>query len=224
MTLRRPELLEAALTHPSLVPDRPLMSYERLEFLGDAVVGIAVSEYLYRKFSGVSEGELARRRATLVSREVLAEAARAMGLYDMDPVRRAMDQLGTRAERSVLAAVYEAVIGAIFLDSGYRTARRVVNASLADAYKTLDDRTVLDDPKTRLQQLTQAKWHVLPEYRVERAEGTDHQPVFTASVSVRGKIFGRGHGASKKRAQQLAAARALESMQEEGLEDERTEG
>jgi len=213
--LRQPDLLRIALTHRSLVRERPLASYERLEFLGDSVVGVVVSEYLYHHLPAVSEGELAKRRAALVSKVSLAEAACRIELHTVESVRLVMDMLGERGKRSVLADTFEAVVGAVFLDRGYRVARRLVNAVLKPAYTRSCGTAASEDSKSALQQLTQSKWRELPSYETIREESADHQAVFRAVVSIHGEIQGTGIGESKKEAEQAAAACALRKRNRE---------
>jgi ribonuclease-3 len=198
------------------VPQAPHESYERLEFLGDSVVGLVVCERLYRSCPDSPEGELARRRAYLVSRGVLAEAARTVGLDSAGGIAAALEHLGDRARESVLADAFEALVGAIFLDRGYRTARRVVNGALAPAFGAVRREGFAEDPKTCLQELTQARWRVLPDYQVGPPAGADHAPLFEAVVRLQGHVAGRGTGGTKKEAEQRAAREALARLRGEG--------
>ncbi len=217
--MRDSALLRVALTHSSRVPQRPRESYERLEFLGDSVVGLVVCERLYRACPDCAEGELAKRRAHLVSRSVLADAARTVGLDRTQAMALAFEHLGDRARESVLADVFEAVVGAVFVDRGYRTARRVVNSALAPALRAARREGFADDAKTTLQEFSQARWRVLPQYEVGPPRGADHMPQFEAVVRLRGEVLGRGVGRTKKDAERDAASVALNRLREEDEAD-----
>ena len=207
--LRNHELLHAALTHRSELVGNDRESYERLEFLGDAVIATVVSEYLYRKEPDLAEGELSSRRAQLVNRSTLSDVARHAGLRDLPTVVRLCVAMGERAEDSILADMLEAIIGAVFLDRGYRTARAVVNRLLREQYRALARMDIVEDPKSLLQQWTQNRWRELPEYEVSRIESADHRPVFEARVRVHGTVQGTARGPSKKEAERRAARQAL---------------
>lgn len=217
--LRNPQLLATALTHRSSIARGPLESYERLEFLGDAVFSLVVAEYLYRKFPELPEGELSHRRALLVNRQRLADAARRAGIAELSEVVRLREELGERAEDSVLADILEAVVGAVFLDRGYRVAARVVRTVLKNDFRLLDAPAVPADPKSFLQQLTQMRWRELPTYTTWRCDGDDHSPRFESIVSVHGIEAGHGTGTSKKDAERAAAAQALEALSKEETEN-----
>ncbi len=204
-------LLARALTHRSA--GRP--NLERLEFLGDAVLSLAVSEALYGLHPDVDEGSLTRRRARLVCREMLLTIARAWGLADCITVgkgERGPD--GVLKSEAMLADAVEAVIGAVYLDGGWPAARAVVRSAWAPY---LERGAVPDarDAKTRLQELTQARGWGLPEYMM-----TDHGPSvtprFTAVCRVRGEQAGTGTGNRKKTAERAAAERALAHLETEG--------
>lgn len=209
IAMRDPSLLRRALTHRSQAPQAPLDSYERLEFLGDSVVGAVVCEHLYRACPTCSEGALAKQRSHLVSKPVLAAAARSMGLNRTAHLAPVLSSAGERAEASLLADVFEAVVGAVFLDRGYRTARRVVNEALDLQYQLAQNGHSGHDYKTELQEITQAECRDLPRYEIAPPVGEDHRPTFTATVHVRGVMLGQGSGRSKREAEQAAAREAL---------------
>ena len=205
---RDAEHLRAAFVHESYVHENPTEeSNERLEFLGDAVLGLAVSEMLYARFPQLPEGELTRMRAMLVSRVSLALHARQLDLGAPLLLSRGGQAHGERDRTSILANVFEAIIGALFLDSGWEAARDFVQARFSDALGVLPetDRNF----KSLLQQLTQKHFKALPEYRVVREKGPPHAKVFLVEVYFRGELLGRGHGKSKKEAQQEAARLGL---------------
>lgn len=209
ISVRDSSLLKAALTHRSALRAGSEATYERLEFLGDAVVGVVASELLYRRLPALSEGDLSARRARVVSRSTLAEAAKRAGLSELPSVRGLLATLGERAETSVLADIVEAVVGAVFLERGYRSARALVTRLLRSAFKAVLAEDASLDAKSELQRRTQAIWKELPAYEVERCDGADHRPVFRARVVVHGALCGVGEGRSKKEAEQNAAAQAL---------------
>lgn len=222
VTMRRPELLEQALTHRSLAHAEPSASYDRLEFLGDAVVSAVVAEELYRRFPAMQEGELSERKSYLVSGDTLARAARAIGLDEIARLRQVLEGLSDRGAGAVLADAFEAVVGAVFLDRGFRVARRVVNRALQDVYRYAGSQRNTANAKSVLQELTQARWRVLPVYDVARDRGPDHEPVFVARVLIDGAEVGTGYGSSKKTAEQAAAAAALENLLGEEKHDKGT--
>ena len=212
VVLRDQALLQHAFRHRSAVPFDAGMSYERLEFLGDAVLSFLLCEWLYREFPDMSEGDLAKRRAFLASKPVLAEAGLAAGLDELVEMGPTAEPAGDRHRASIRADVVEALIGAVYLDRGIRSARGLVRRLLKRAFRRISTDGCDADSKTRLQEVTQARYGVLPEYDMAPPEGAPHQPTFTAVVRVRGKALGTGRGASKKEAQQEAARHALETI------------
>lgn len=213
-------LLQRALSHRSAVPLDPSASYERLEFLGDAVLSFAICDWLYRSFAGLSEGEMAKRRAYLASEPVLAEAAQIFGLDELIVVGQTLNATGERQRSSIQADVVEALIGAVYLDRGIRSARSLVRRLLRRAVKRVTEGDFDLDSKTRLQELTQARWGVLPSYEMPPPVGEPHRPTFTAVVSLGDRVLGRGQGPSKKAAQQDAARAALMALESEAQQTE----
>ena len=203
-----PRLLEQALTHRS----RGAENYERLEFLGDGVLGCAVADELYARFPQLSEGKLTRLRASLVREEALEEVAKALGIGEHLRLGEGELAAGPEPRPSILADAVEAVIGAVFLDGGYETARAVVGRHLGER---LAQGTVEIDFKTRLQELTQAKRRVAPAYRTVEVTGPDHARVYRAVVEVEGEQLGSGEGPSRKSAEQAAASEALRRLGDE---------
>ena len=201
----RMELLEEALTHVS-APKAGGQSYQRLEFLGDRVLGLAIAEMLYKTFPRAPEGELSRRLAELVRRESCAEIAQS---WDVGPhVKLGAGEAlsGERKNQTILADVGEAIIGAVFLDGGYDAARALVERSFGDLLAA--PRRPLRDPKSALQEWAQGQGLPTPTYTVVEQTGPDHAPKFRVMVKVKGKDSGFGLGASKRIAEQ-AAARSL---------------
>jgi ribonuclease III len=207
------ELLQEALTHPSAVRRRGGVrrAYERLEFLGDRVLGLIVAELLWRRFPDEAEGELTRRHTHLVRREALAEVALAVGLGARLIVSKGEDTAGVRDNPSVLADVCEAVIAALYLDGGLEVAARFVErwweARLAASGAPPRD------PKTALQEWAQARGLPLPAYRTVATEGPAHRRRFTITVNVEGLPPATATGSSKRAAETAAAAAALAALE-----------
>ena len=220
--IRDTGLLRQALRHRSAVPAEPYASYERLEFLGDAVLSFAICNWLYRSFPGLSEGDMAKRRAYLASEAVLAEVAQGLGLDELILVAQTLNADGERRRTSIQADVVEALIGAVYLDSGIRSAQAMVRRLLKPAMKRVSKGAFESDCKTRLQELTQARWGVLPVYAMPPPAGEPHCPTFTAIVSLGGRVLGTGRGPSKKAAQQEAARAALVTLDSERDSDDRS--
>lgn len=204
-----PKLLEHALTHVSGVSGgrKRTDSYQRLEFLGDHVLGLIISELLFRAFPKAEEGELSRRLADLVRKEACAEAALAMDLGPHIKLGSSEAQSGGRKKSAILADVCEAVIGATFLDGGYEAA-----AALVERYwreRMLEPHRPLRDPKTMLQEWAQGRGLPPPAYRETERRGPDHKPEFKVSVEVPGFEAAEGKGTSKRDAEQAAALALL---------------
>jgi ribonuclease-3 len=219
-------LLTLALTHSSRVHERgegepQPEDNERLEFLGDAVVGMLVAEAVYRRYTELSEGALTRLRGTLVSRRHLAEVARGLELGQHLLLGRGEERSGGRAKAALLANAMEAVIGAIYLDGGLEAARRLVEARVVtpavEALRVaLTAGGGMGDFKSALQELLQARRQGQPEYRTIRESGPDYEKEFFVQARVVGAVLAEGSGSTRKRAEQDAARRALENLQAEG--------
>jgi ribonuclease III len=215
---RRVELLNQALTHKSYVHEQrePAQHNERLEFLGDAVLGLVISDYCYRKFANLAEGELSKLRASLVNEGNLARIARRLELGTYLLVGRGEELTGGRAKASLLADTFEAVLAAIYLDSSLDDVSQVVLRCFQE-----DLETVLNagyrDYKSELQEYTQEKFGCVPTYAVVRERGPDHEKVFEVELAIRGQLQGMGVGKSKKEAEQVAARQVLEALNEREL-------
>jgi len=210
---RAPELLRDALTHKSYLneqPAAPNRDNERLEFLGDAVLDLVVSELFLDRFPNAPEGDLSRLKASVVSESALARVARELDLGTALALGRGEDLSGGRRKPSILANALEAVIAAVYLDGGLPAARALIERSFR---VVLDDGLRRDiDPKTDLQELCQRTFGVLPSYAVLREEGPDHQKTFDVQLTIREEIYGTGSGRSKKEAEQQAARMAIERI------------
>ncbi len=204
-----PELLERALVHRSYLEERPgLESNETLEFLGDAVLQLAVTDYLLRAHVHLPEGQLTKVRAAVVSEAVLAEVALQVGVGPALHMGRAEAATGGRDKPSILADAMEALLGGIYLDGGFEAARQVVERHWTGRMDAKAEAPGRGDYKGRLQELL-AQAGEEPTYSTT-GEGPDHRPLFTAVVSVGERELGRGTGTSKKRAEQDAARQAIE--------------
>lgn len=211
----RIELLERALTHGSWTNanDEASENYERLEFLGDAVLGLVIVDALYRRFPNEAEGNLSRAKASLVSARQLSALARDHGLEQHVRLSGSAGGLSRRGRDSILADVFEAVIGAVYLDRGFDEARAWLLAIYAPIIETLDPDAQFSDYKSALQERTQGLLRQRPEYRVKQAGGPSHKPIFHASVVLEGVALGQGTGPSKKLAEQNAASDALSRIE-----------
>lgn len=206
-----PGLLRLALTHRSVSSEDPSRNdNERLEFLGDAVLQLVVTDFLYEQYPQLAEGQLAKVRAAVVSRPTLAEVARELNLGSHIELAPGEERTGGREKDSILADATEAMIGAVFLDAGLDSARSMVLGFWADRVADRAKSPGVKDYKTRLQEVL-ARDGRLPEYAVQ-GTGPDHDRLFSAVVSVDGTRLGAGEGRSKKAAEQAAAARALDVL------------
>jgi ribonuclease-3 len=216
---RHPTFLIEALTHTSYRNESGKMEEadnERLEFLGDAVLNLAVSEYLVQTFPEATEGELSKIRSRLVSEDALASAARRLGLGGALRLGRGETITEGGKKPSILADAMEAVFAAVYLDSGLEPAVRCIRSALSDEL-TLCGRSssAHGDFKTELQELCQRDFNMLPQYRTVRQSGPDHEKTFEVEILIRGERYGVGVGRTKKEAEQRAAQRALEALEQQ---------
>jgi ribonuclease-3 len=201
--------LIAALTHASAAEGAPPRANERLEFLGDAVLGLVFSELLIARYPECDEGRLSKFRAALVRTSSFAAKAREIGLNGCLMLGRGEERTGGREKPSILAAAYEAVIGAVFVESGYEAVRRLVSRHFGEALGRVGDLASID-PKTELQERCQHTHRAAPLYRVVRQQGPDHARWFVVEVLLGETVLARGEGASKRSAEQDAARHALQ--------------
>jgi|Deesub1362B_J571_1020462.scaffolds.fasta_scaffold18502_1 ribonuclease-3 len=215
------ELLRLALTHRSYLAisgESHLKTNERLEFLGDSVLGLLVTEYLYEHFPRKSEGILTQYKSILVSRRVLARHARNLGLGRFLFLGTGEERSGGRRRESILADAFEAIVGAVYLDGGYNAAREFLFRTILNRVQAILKEEIHRNYKSQLLEYTQAKGMGMPEYEVCSERGPEHAKVFEVSVKIRGQVLGVGVGTSKKRAEQQAARIALEALKEEETE------
>lgn len=206
-------LLEMALTHPSYGRDHHVPDNQRLEFLGDAVLELAISRLLYALHPEMPEGGLSRLRSALVREETLAQAAAGYQIGKEIRLSVGEERTGGRKKPSLLADAMEAVIAAVYLDSGTEAAFALVERTI-DVRATEDAEFFAMDAKTRLQELLQKDGHA-PSYEIVSVEGTPHAPMFTAIVRVDGMLLGQGQGNRKRKAQQEAALAAIRKLTQE---------
>ncbi|HSP55530.1 MAG TPA: ribonuclease III [Dehalococcoidia bacterium] len=207
-------LLQQAMYHRSYLNEagESVESNERMEFLGDAVLGLIVSDKLYRDYPGLSEGHLSQLRAILVRWDALARVAGRINLGDYLVLGRGEEMSGGRERPSNLAAALEALIGASFLDGGMTAARKLVLKLLKPDFEEIAAQGVTADSKSELQHLAQTRWHEIPAYRLLSSEGPDHAKLFTVEVLVGNQVVGQGQGRNKKQAELNAARQALETL------------
>ena len=210
------ELLNTALTHSSYANEHdlePYMNNERLEFLGDAVLNVVVSKYLYNRFKTSPEGDLTKKRATVVCESSLAFAARKINLGKYILLGKGEAGTGGRDRDSILADTFEAIVGAIYLDEDIdRVEKLILEIFEEEAIAAFYEGSLFTDYKTELQERLQKKVNGNIEYLVEREEGPDHDKRFYMDVWVKNKVIGSGVGRNKKEAEQMAAKEALRRM------------
>ncbi|TLD85282.1 ribonuclease III [Helicobacter sp. MIT 11-5569] len=203
------QLLKEALTHKST---KKGAHNERLEFLGDAVLDLIIGEFLYKKFPNSREGELSKMRASMVNEKAFAKVARYLKIGDYIFISNSEEQNHGRQKDSILSNAFEAVIGAIYLESGLEVARTLVHHLLNAVHPNIDLNSLFYDHKTALQELTQEKFGVTPEYILLDSSGPDHNKNFLMSVKIQGEEYATANGKSKKEAQQICAKIALEKL------------
>jgi ribonuclease-3 len=209
------DLLLLALTHRSYVNEhKDTDSHnERLEFLGDAVLELITSDYLFSTYPERTEGDLTSFRAALVRTESLADTAQEIGVGEEMRLSKGEEDTGGRSKNYLLANALEAIIGAIYLDSGYEVARDFVHTHLLKKIDHIVANRLDIDSKTKIQELTQSKYKVTPSYEVIEEEGPDHDKRFTVVVKINGKEIGKGFGTSKQKAEEDAAKSGVEYIE-----------
>jgi len=208
-------LLLRALTHRSFLneyPEFPIADNERLEFLGDAVLDFLVGEFVYHRFPEMREGGLTNLRAALVRREALAHFARQMDLGRHLRMGRGEAESGGRERPATLCAAFEALVGALYLDQGLERVKAFLLPFIEPELERVLQEALEKDPKSRLQEWSQAEMQLTPHYRTVAERGPDHAKEFTVEVTIGGVPYGRGVGRSKQAAAQAAAAQALERL------------
>ena len=214
---RDESLLRLALTHPSVAHERNEVSVhnQRLEFLGDSVLGLVLSRQIYEKFPEADEGALTKSRAKLVNAVALAKHGRALHLGAYLILSRGEENTGGRDRASALSDAFEALAGAVFLDGGFAVAQEFILREFADDLVQLEEPTGIENPKGELQELLQSRSPIAPEYQLVSASGADHDRNFQCAVLHEGVELARGRGKSKKAAESEAALAALKKLREE---------
>lgn len=211
---KNPDALARALTHVSYERQKSTGDNEVLEFLGDAVLDLAISDLLIRGNPEKSEGSLSKMRAALVNSTVLAAKAAQLKIGPLLRLGKGEEHSGGRTKESILAGAFEALLGAVHQDGGYAAALAVVERFFGA--EVTGKQLGLRDYKTRLQEISQMLFRAPPSYRVVSETGPDHEKLFVTEITVGGKVLGKGEGKSKKQAEQEAARKALEELQKSG--------
>lgn len=221
------KLLIEALTHRSYYhenPDKSTTHNERLEFLGDSVLGFVIVESLFLSDRKLTESVMAKIKSYLVKESILSEIADSISLGKYLRLGKGEEATGGRSKKSLLADAFEALLGAIYIDGGYKKVRELVLKLFREKIDAIMHSNELYDFKTELQEKTQLLFGALPEYRVIKQEGEEHKKVFTIEVFIAGKKFGKGTGKSKREAQTLAAREALSRLPSDRDQRECLEG
>ena len=211
-SFKNEELLSQAFRHPSYVyekDDPGVSDNQRLEFLGDAVIDLAISHLLMESFPEMKEGDLSKYRASLVSESGLHFIARELELGDYLLLGKGEERTNGRKKPSILTDALEALIGAIYLDGGFTDVLRVIEGIFSPLLNRIGLGGSINDFKTELQEYSQEAFQSTPEYRLEKETGPDHNKTFYVAVYLKGNVLGRGEGKSKKEAEQRAAKEAL---------------
>jgi len=212
---KKREHLKRALTHKSYANEQHMPSTEhneRYEYLGDAVLELTVSHILMEHFPTHPEGELSKLRAAVVNESELAKMARSMDLGDYLFLGKGEDRTGGRDKPSLLSDAYEAVLGAIYLDRGFDKVNSVVKKHFIKILKEVGGVGFVKDYKTRLQEIAQGRFKIMPKYKIANSTGPDHKKIFEVNLYIKDELVGIGKGASKKAAEQDAARQALEKI------------
>ena len=216
-----PELLAHALVHRSFLTgtDMPYESNnERLEFLGDSVLNMLTTEFLYKMYPDDPEGELSKRKSAIVSGHACAQSSKEWSLSEFIKMGKAEAKMGGRGKESILADAYEAVLGAVYLDGGLEEVRAILNKFHFPRAKEIIVAEDFVNHKSALLEYLQGKLHTVPEYVLVEESGPEHQKLFTTEVHVNGKVYGRGQGGNKKKAEQEASRVTLEMLLAENAE------
>lgn len=214
ISFKNPKILEQAFYHRSYLNEvkESIESNERLEFLGDSVLSLVVSKFLFSKRDKDTEGELTNLRAYIVKTKSLAQAASRLSLGKYLHFSKGEELGGGRDNPQLLANTYEALLGAIYLDQGLETVQRVIKETLLDYYSSELNLGPPKDAKSLLQEITQEKFKQSPNYKILETKGPDHAKQFVVAVYIKGKEYGKGKGGSKQTAEEQAASQALQRL------------
>ena len=209
------DILQEALTHPSfqnIKLNNKTTNNQRLEFLGDAVLDLIVTEHLYRKLISFSEGKLTKIKSIIVSKDTLAKWAIHLSLGKYILLGKGEDLTGGRKKLSILADCFEALLGAMYLDSGIIKTKKIILSLIKEEIELIIKGKYEEDFKTLLQEISQKKMKCLPEYRLIKEKGPDHKKIFCIEVRLKKVTYGTGDGENKKEAEQDAAKDALKKL------------
>ncbi len=209
-------LLDQSLTHSSFAHEAKIPDNERIEFLGDAVIKLVISEYIFNQFPTRPEGDLTKIRATVISDDTLAQVANKVHLGDFLQLSANEKKTGGHQRRSNVANAFESLVGAIYLDAGLGKARDFLIEFLRGEIDRVSKEGFIQDYKSALQEYVQKKKWLLPQYKVINEIGPKHQKLFVMEVKIKGQTMGEGRGLNKKEAEQMAAEEALKALQNEG--------
>ncbi len=216
---KNPALLELALTHKSYANEMELKNIygnERLEFMGDAVLGAVISHIIIERYEDFSEGELSKMRASVVNKESLAGLLKKLGINRFIILGKGEQQNNGRGKDSILANVYESIIAAVYFDGGYDSAYNMISAHFKETFNNAEqDGCYINDYKSRLQEYCQKNMNTLPEYNIESEEGPDHIKQFESVVIINNIKYEKGIGKNKKSAEQEAAMKTLNRLLKE---------
>jgi ribonuclease-3 len=213
---KRTALIEQALTHKSFAKEQPGNSgdfNERLEFLGDAILELVISEYIYKSYPHYTEAELSKIKAYAVQERTLADASVNLDIGHYLRLGKGEETSGGRKKPSLLADAFEALIAAIYLDGGLKNTRIFILGNLEEKINTLVSRNLIFDFKTKFQEVVQEKFSILPKYRIKKEEGPEHMKTFEVEVFINTDLYGTGRGKSKKESEQKAAQAGLKKLQ-----------
>ena len=214
------DLLKTALTHRSYINEnreQNIENNERLEFLGDAVLELIISDHIYKKYPEKHEGELTAIRSALVRTESIAEESKKMGIGQYLLLSKGEEESGGKDKEYIIADLYEAVLGAIYLDKDYETAKEYVTRTILKKVDKVVEEELFIDPKTKIQELSQAKYKVTPTYTILKEEGPDHDKHFTIGLFLENKEIAQGVGTSKQKAEEDAARKAILIMKKDKI-------
>jgi ribonuclease III len=217
LKFKNKELLKRSLTHRSFLnenKDADLKNNERLEFLGDAVLELVVSEFLFNEYPNRPEGELTSFRAAVVKTDSLAKVSKDLGIGKFLLMSKGEEMTGGREKDYLLANTFEAIIGALYLDQGYESVKNFLQKHLIPQMDTIVKYRLDIDAKTKLQEKTQSIFKTTPNYKVIKEKGPDHDKIFTVVVKIHNKIYGQGEGITKQKAEDAAATQALRKLEE----------
>ena len=218
LDFQNPELLEIALTHRSYLNEHQgakLQNNERQEYLGDAVLELIISDYIFRKYPDKAEGELTSIRSAVVRTESLAEESRKLGIGEHLQMSKGEKDSGGKDKDYLLANAYEAVLGAIYLDSGMESCIQFVTRTLVPKIDHIVENNLFIDPKTQAQEIIQSRYKTTPTYEIVKEEGPDHDKKFTVALLINRKEKAQGQGTSKQKAEESAALAAIEIIEKE---------